>query len=610
MKSAQLGGTILIVIFVLASMLEGACKFLYVQASESAAKIWLNEKIGPFLRKLPVFRTMFPERAKGVISTDQLKESADKRSLIEAVSAQSPDDLAQKTRKKQAQDDLSKWTDNPAGDPEGQADARSKAYEFAKIFKVSTALLLPDCKIWNNYKDGSQEEWEVPCPHCGDYQALSWENFRDNIDEDDPDSAHFSCIHCGCEIHDYHRPAIMPRGRFVARNPKAMNYHRSFYLWTAHSPLVRFSSIAREWIKAKGIPSAEQVFYNQELGLPYEAEGAGAKCEDVQKRSELSNYDAGVVPLGFYKILVGVDCQDNRVEWTAVAYGRHIRRAVIQHGVIHGHVSEENTRKELDLLLERTWRNAAGHRLPVTCLGIDAGAWQNDVGEWAKTHPATKVIMLKGVGRDGVPLLEAVKYEWLQNGKKKLHRYRARYFKFNANLLKLALYRSLDKIIDPEARAYIAFPRGLDEDYFRQLTAERRVAKVDKYGFKKYQWVKDPSQPNEALDMMNQAHAAAMRHNITTASDEYWDDLEAEFGAPAPDAQMDIEDLLLPPQRKAEGFAEVVADTAIKLHDVLTDIQTAADKPPPAKKTQKEEGPTARKLRELREARAKKQGSS
>src|SRR4029077_20400566 len=44
---------------------------------------------------------------------------------------------------RQVQDDLAKWEMTPAGDPESQADNRSRAIEFAKIFKVSTPLVLP-----------------------------------------------------------------------------------------------------------------------------------------------------------------------------------------------------------------------------------------------------------------------------------------------------------------------------------------------------------------------------------------------------------------------------------------------------------------------------------
>ncbi len=606
MKSAQLGGTIIIVIFVAVSMITGPIHFMYVQATESAAKKWLSEKMGPLLKGVPALRRLFLDNSSKAKNTDQEKATEDGRGKIEAVSAQSKDDLAQVSRPKQAQDDLSKWEENAAGDPEEQADDRSRAYEFRKILKVSTPLLWPGCKITKNYRDGSQEEWEVPCPHCGDYQALEWENFKANIDEDNPDNSHFTCIHCGCEIHDYHRPQVMPKGRFVARNPKAMTIHRSFYLWTAHSPLQSFGSIARKWIRVRGIPTAEQVFMNNDVGVAYEVAGIGAKVEDLKLRSENSDYDLGAVPAGFYELFYGIDCQDNRVEWTLVAYGRNVRRAVIQKGIIPHHISEDEAKAALDDLVKRRWRNFAGHYLEVKCTAIDANAFRDDVGDWATRYGKAKVIMVRGHQSENVPPLMEVKWETSKRGKRKVNRYRGQFFHFNAGSFKWALYRSLTKIDDPASRSYVAFPRGLDDDYFDQVAAEKRVRKVTKTGFVKYVWEKDPNQANEALDMLNQAEVAARRSGVFDVSDEYWDMLEAKLGQPDPDAQMDIEDMMT----RHGSETAVIADTADKLHAALTDLQKQTgpiddNKPPDPDKV---ESPTLRAIRERREARKKNKG--
>ncbi|WP_319413926.1 terminase gpA endonuclease subunit [uncultured Cohaesibacter sp.] len=626
MKSAQLGGTIIIVIFVAVSMITGPIHFMYVQATESAARKWLAEKMGPVLKSVPALRRMFPINSKLAKNTDQEKGTEDGRGKIEALSAQSKDDLAQVSRPKQAQDDLSKWDENAAGDPEEQADDRSRAYEFRKILKVSTPLLWPGCKITRNYRAGSQEVWEVPCPHCGEYQALEWENFKANIDEENPDQSHFTCVHCGCEIHDYHRPKIMPLGRFVARNPKAMPIHRSFYLWTAHSPLQSFGALARKWLRVQGIPSAEQVFMNNDIGLAYEVIGEGAKTEDIRKRSEESHYDFGQVPAGYYVLVLGIDCQDNRVEWTLVAYGRNVRRAVIQTGIIQHHISEDAAKDELDQLIKRKWRNFAGHYLAISCTGIDANYARDDVGEWAKRHSKTKVIMVRGIGKDDLAPLVEVKHEWTKDGKRKPNRYRGRFFHFNANSYKMALYRSIRKITDPLARSHIAFPRGLSDDYCEQVCAEKRVARVGKTGFKKYLWEKDPNQANEGLDMLNQAEAAARRCGVFSVSDEFWDELEKEFGQPAPDAQLDLEDLLTLDGGQSSVGRDAMAATTAAGDDAIEDeekpevsaldalqavLAGRADQKMPIEAELTaggevgSESPTLQKMRKLREARQK-----
>ena len=80
------------------------------------------------------------------------------------------------------QDDLSKWENNDAGEPETQAETRSKAYEDAKILKVSTPTEEGACRISRSYDRGTQEQWHVPCPHCHELQPLEWEWMQRNID--------------------------------------------------------------------------------------------------------------------------------------------------------------------------------------------------------------------------------------------------------------------------------------------------------------------------------------------------------------------------------------------------------------------------------------------
>ncbi|WP_319533408.1 terminase gpA endonuclease subunit [uncultured Cohaesibacter sp.] len=184
--------------------------------------------------------------------------------------------------------------------------------------------------------------------------------------------------------------------------------------------------------------------------------------------------------------------------------------------------------------------------------------------------------------------------------------YKGRFYHFSANAFKWALYRSLTKIDDPARRSYVAFPRGLDDDYFDQIAAEKRVRKVTKTGFVKYVWEKDPNQANEALDMLNQAEAAARRSGVFDASDEYWDKLEAMLGQSDPDAQMDIEDMMA----RQDSKTAVIAETAVKLHAALTDLQkqaeaTGGNKPSTPDRA---ESATLRRIREKREKRENNKG--
>jgi len=555
-KSAQIGGTILANVFTLGSLVMDPCDILYTHPTDDNGRRWSKLKLKPMLRATSSLAKLFPERTRDVADSVMFKERADGRGSIQISGANSPASLSQVSMKRQVQDDLAKWEMNSAGDPEAQADSRSRAYEFAKILKISTPLVLPGCRITRSLEAGSQEYPEVPCPHCGEYQVLEWENMRATIDVD-PSDPHFTCTACGCEIREHHRPAMKRKLRWTARNPKAKPHHRSFWIWSAYSVLQSFARIAQEWLKAQGDPAAEQTFLNDTCGLAYRATGESVPWEDLRDRAADSHYRAGTVPQGGLALTLGIDCQGDRVEWQVVAWGREGRRFVVAYGVIPKHISDEECRAKLDDLLKQTFPNCVGRRLAIDLAAIDGNAYTEDVWTWARRHPASRVIMVRGVPSETAPLLARVKRE--RNRAGKLLRYSRRFYNFGTSVLKMALYRNLAKV-DPLDRSYVGFPHGLDDEYFRQLTAERRRPKKNRAGFIVYEWVKDPDQANEGLDTHLQAEAAAIRLGLRTLPEATWDRLEADKETQPEAGQLDLEDLLTRPAASAERAADPPTD--------------------------------------------------
>ena len=98
---------------------------------------------------------------------------------------------------------------------------------------------------------------------------------------------------------------------------------------------------------------------------------------------------------------------------------------------------------------------------------------------------------------------------------------------------------------DPLAFGYVGLPRGLEDEYYIQLTSERRVERKNRDGYTVARWEKDPNLNNEVLDSMNQAEGAAINLGVRSMPESAWDKLEAEREAPAASGQMDFEDLPL-----------------------------------------------------------------
>ncbi|MBN9078529.1 MAG: terminase [Rhizobiales bacterium 65-79] len=573
-KSAQVGGTVLANIFTLGSLAMDPGDFLYVHPTEDNASRWSKQKLRPLLLETASLAPLFPEKSRDGGSSILYKERVDGRGAIQISGANSPASLSMISMKRQVQDDLAKWEINPAGDPEGQADSRSEAFEFAKIFKNSTPLIQPGCRITRNYLAGTQERYHVPCPHCAYMQPLDWENMRDRLDEAHPERACFWCVKCGAAIEQHHRASIVRRGVWIAKYPDRAREHRSFHIWAAYGPLQSWERIARRWFNlqrgrpdgahedTKEAKAAEQVFFNDTLGLAYEVSGKSVPWEDLRDRAEALGFTRGIVPKAALKLTLGIDVQQDRVEWLLIGWGRRRARFVIDRGVIDGqnampgvpcggHISEDPVRAALDRLVERTWPDEHGNRRPVDLTAIDGNAWTDDVLGWASHHPVSRVIAVRGVGQETAPVFWQVKVEKNRRGRPR--KFGLRFFNFNASLLKARLYLYLAKD-DPEQTGYVAFARGLGDDFFEQLTAEVRVGRTGKNGFTVYSWEKvKPGARNEALDMMNQAETAANRLGIQYMAEEDWDAIEDELSRPSADPQLDLESALLAPQPAKAG---------------------------------------------------------
>ncbi|WP_409188431.1 phage terminase large subunit family protein [Bradyrhizobium sp. RDM4] len=539
--SAQVGKTTIANVFTCGTMALGKGTFLYSHPTEDNARRWSKIKLARMVGGIPALREEFPQRSRDGADSTFYKERRDGNLSLLISGANSPATLSQITVEFQVQDDLAKWELNSAGDPEAQADSRSRAVEFAKVLKISTPLVMPGCRITANLEAGSQEYPYVPCPHCEHFQVLEWENMLANLDLARPELAHFSCIACGGVIEEHHRPQMLARFEWRAHNEKAKREHRSFWIWSAYSYLQSFERIAREYLKYKGDQAGEKTFANDTTGKAYHARGEAPPWEKLRDRAAASHYGRGKIPSGAVLIFLGIDCQGDRVEWHLVGMGRNYRRFVVDYGVVPGHISEKGCQEKLGALLEQRWINASGNALAADMAAIDGNAWTEDVWTFAKKFPRSKLIMVRGSNRDEAPRFIRVRRETNEKTGKLL-RYASRFYNFNASIMKMGFYRDLAKE-DPLADGYVSFPKGLDDEYFRQLTAERRTPEK-RHGFTVYRWTKDSTQANEALDTMNQAEAASIRFGVRGMPDQVWTKYELERETVIAPRQGDLEDLL------------------------------------------------------------------
>jgi phage terminase large subunit GpA-like protein len=535
MGSAQIGKTVCGEIFIMATLMLARGVVLVAHPSLENATRWSKTKLSPLMRSIPSVRENFPARTKDSLESILFKERRDGGSQLLITGANSPASLSMITVSAQVHDDLAKWEVNNVGDPEAMAESRSRAIADAKIFKISTPLIEPGCRISRAFRDGSQEMPFVPCPHCGEMQILEWDNFAANIDPANPDGACFTCVACGATIEEHERLQMLSGFEWRPTNPQAMTAHRSFWIWSAYSFLQSWPQIAREWLKAKGDAGAEQVFHNDTLGRPFETRGDGRPWEELAARAAKSTYTRGTVPPGCLRLFCGIDCQGDRVEWVVLGYGAHYKPYIVDFGTIQKFVSEPDCQHNIGQLLGKTWPNTFGRELGLSLTAIDANFGTDEVIAFARKYSTSKLICVRGVPGDATPRITKVQRERDEKRGMPLH-YRNQFFNLGIYSLKTSLYRDLMKD-NPDESGYIAFPRDLPDRFFQELVAEQRVA--HKRGPQIiYRWEKPARQANEIHDCVIYGSAAALKYGVAGISEQRWrelsDELEMKVRRPDP----------------------------------------------------------------------------
>jgi phage terminase large subunit GpA-like protein len=335
----------------------------------------------------------------------------------------------------------------------------------------------------------------------------------------------------------------------------------------AYSPFERWETLAAEYLALQaGGPErredgsgAEQTFFNDWLGLAYEADNKAVDWEVLRDRAEDTGFARGVIPAEALVLVIGADVQGDRVEWTLVGYGRNRYRAVIDCGVIDnragshlpeefkehsGHISETQVRDALDRLLARQFPDVAGRKRTCDFLAIDGNAYTDDVYGWVRRHPKSKVIMVRGGNSDAAPAI-AQAHEYDKKGRRKKQKWTSRFYTFNASAFKLRLYRDFKKP-DAAQAGYIHFARGLGDEFFRQATAEARVPEKSRTGHTRYVWRLADGRRNEVMDMLNQSLAGAYRLGLPYWGDDEWDAVADRIEKTPVPEQHDIEELLMP----------------------------------------------------------------
>ncbi len=564
MKGAQIGGSEAGINFIGYVIHMAPGPMMAVSPTVEMAKRSSRQRIDPQLEEVPELRErVAPARSRDSGNTILSKDFPG--GVLVLTGANSAVGLRSMPARYLFMDEV----DGYPGDVEGEGDpillAERRSATFArrrKIFLVSTPTIKGTSRIQREFLNSDQRYYHVPCPHCGHFQPLRFEQLRWN--EGEYKDVRYCCETCHELISEHHKTSMLERGLWIAK-AEGDGLTQGYHLSSLYSPVGWFSwaDAVRMYEDAKQNPELMKGFVNTVLGEPYEEEYDAPEWDRLYERRE--SYQIGVVPEGGLFLTAGVDIQRDRIECEIVAWGRDKRSWSVDYQVLDGNTAEKGVWDKLDKVLSKDWPHVNGSTLPIRVMCVDSGYATQDVYNWVRQYPQAiwggagarasqprTVVAIKGRDTE-TALIQSVSKADTGSKRRGL-----RVWNISGPVAKVELYRWLklprptqeeldDGETHPSGSCY--FPQ-YGQEYFKQLTAEKRIVTLHK-GFPKASWVKDPSINNEALDCRVYARAAASIYGLDRFKELQWRRIENSMGDNNPNQKTSSIAFLKHSQQKA-----------------------------------------------------------
>lgn len=509
MKPTQCGGTEILNNALGYYIDYDPCPILVVQPNEKPmGEAWSKDRLAPMLRDTPELRRKV-SAAKGRDSGNTIFHKIFPGGQLSIAGAESPAGLASRPKRVILFDEVDRYPASAGteGDPVGLAEARAETFFNRKFYLCSTPTIKGLSRIEKAFEKSDKRFRMVKCPcGCGHEMRLTWSMVvwgKNSPAKGDPDLAVYQCPSCNGYFDDVQKEIAVNEGRWVATAP--FKGTAGFHLSQFYSPWRTLKQIVSAFLKAKGDPALMTVWVNTVLGECFEEHGESANENELIERVE--DYNAEV-PARVLFITGGADVQPDRIECEFVGWAGGEESWSLGYHVIHGDVdipegSPGSPWTHFTDLIRKRFVHESGVEMIAEAICIDSGGTGENtqsVYNYGKRHKGDRVFVVKGRGGPGLPIIGPPNRKKTGKAARKVDLYIV-----GTNNAKAVVMKRL-KIAEPGA-GFCHFPRGRDDDYFRQLTAEKAVTKFVK-GFPVIEWKKDSGRRNEALDCRVYAFAA------------------------------------------------------------------------------------------------------
>ena len=440
---------------------------------------------------------------------------------LDIAGANSPAGLASRPKRVVFYDEVDRYPEEAGneGDPISIGEARTRSYQRKrKIVIVTSPTDEPKqdadgqwfgSRGWREYLAGTREVWEEPCPHCGEFQVLTFDRLKWEPQPEGEgvirESVYYPCAHCDQPITEEHRPLMRAQARFRQTREGASLEHRSFHVQGLSAAFALWDELATEFRKKKNDPVTLKTFLNTALGVVWK----DVRLENAKDvlLSRALRYDGGSedeelrfdVPREAGVLTAGVDVQGDRLEISLWAWGVGEQSWFITHVIIHGDPTQPLVWQHLDEWRKLKWKHESGAMLPIAAMAVDAGDgnMSNHVYAWCAPRLGEQVFAIKGHNNPAAPITPRTATKAKPG----------RVYVIGVNALTERWHLRLNMPVGAHGPGYVNLNHRATADFIKQLLGmERRKDPKTR----KRRWLPRPNTRVEGADCANYALAALL----------------------------------------------------------------------------------------------------
>jgi phage terminase large subunit GpA-like protein len=221
-KSARIGFTTLLVGAIAHHIVRDPVPILVLMPTESDARGLMVDDVESLFAESPALADHLPMPHPGRSDRNTLVHRIFGGGSLKIVAAGAPRNMRRHSARVLLIDEVDACQVTAEGDAVALATQRTLTWPNRRIITGGTPLDASTSTITRLYAESNQQVWEVPCPACGGFSEIKWEDIQ--WPECHPEDACWKCLRCGALIAEKHKAAMATEGRWRAQNPGVVGH--------------------------------------------------------------------------------------------------------------------------------------------------------------------------------------------------------------------------------------------------------------------------------------------------------------------------------------------------------------------------------------------------